>query len=228
VESLFYHAGLLKRLIERTSNARTARRVPGTSDPQPIAWPGSSTATSTTVLLQRHDRTGNIFVISGIGYYPTSESRTHSCWCGRRHPDRGACFRRDRSGPAQPARQRIPDRGRRAAAQTAVISTKPKALQPISPGKACSPSSRNSRTCCGPETGHVGRATFRATRQLERTHRHRRRGNQGRPATWLGSRDRSWGIRPIVRQSRRAGRRPAFEGCGGSTCRWRLRTSRSC
>ena len=61
VELLFDHAGLMKRLSERTSNARTARRVPGTSDPQPIAWPGSSDCNFYDRSYDNaHDRTGNI------------------------------------------------------------------------------------------------------------------------------------------------------------------------
>ena len=49
------------------------------------------------------------------------------------------------------------------------------------------------------------------------------------PSVWLGSRDRSWGIRPIG-EPEPAGRprtRPS-RACGGCTCRWRSTTSRSC
>src|SRR5258705_7797213 len=39
--------------------------------PQPIAWPGSSDRNFyDRSYFNAHDRTGNIFVISGIGYYP--------------------------------------------------------------------------------------------------------------------------------------------------------------
>src|SRR5271156_7225104 len=39
--------------------------------PQPIAWPGSSDRNFyDRAYYNAHDRTGNIFVISGIGYYP--------------------------------------------------------------------------------------------------------------------------------------------------------------
>ena len=39
--------------------------------PQPIAWPGSSDRNFyDRSYFNAHDRTGDIFVISGIGYYP--------------------------------------------------------------------------------------------------------------------------------------------------------------
>ena len=40
---------------------------------------------------------------------------------------------------------------------------------------------------------------------------------------WIGSRDRSWGIRPIG-EAEPAGRPadPPFEACGGCTCRWQF------
>jgi hypothetical protein len=39
--------------------------------PQPIAWPGSSDRNFyDRSYFNAHDRTGNIFLISGIGYYP--------------------------------------------------------------------------------------------------------------------------------------------------------------
>src|SRR5271154_1405798 len=39
--------------------------------PQPIAWPGSSDRNFyDRAYFNAHDRTGNIFLISGIGYYP--------------------------------------------------------------------------------------------------------------------------------------------------------------
>src|SRR6202000_2314742 len=39
--------------------------------PQPIAWPGSSDRNFyDRSCFNAHDRTGDIFVISGIGYYP--------------------------------------------------------------------------------------------------------------------------------------------------------------
>src|SRR5699024_7049008 len=39
--------------------------------PQPIAWPGSSDRNFyDRSYLNAHDRTGNIFLITGLGYYP--------------------------------------------------------------------------------------------------------------------------------------------------------------
>src|ERR1700720_120644 len=44
---------------------------PGPQVPQPIAWPGSSDRNFyDRSYFNAHDRTGDIFVISGIGYYP--------------------------------------------------------------------------------------------------------------------------------------------------------------
>lgn len=43
------------------------------------------------------------------------------------------------------------------------------------------------------------------------------------PETWIGTRDRSWGIRPVVGEPEPAGRPadpPSGRACGGSTCRW--------
>ena len=93
-------------------------------------------------------------------------------------------------------------------------STKPRASQPISPGRACSTSSRSSRTSCG--AGN--RVTLDAQRfaQLGTWSGQivdRRRGDRRRPVTWIGTRDRSWGIRPIG-EPEPAGRPadPPFEG----------------
>ena len=47
--------------------------------PQPIAWPGSSDRNFyDRSYFNAHDRTGEIFLITGIGYYPTSRSRMPS------------------------------------------------------------------------------------------------------------------------------------------------------
>ena len=51
------------------------------------------------------------------------------------------------------------------------------------------------------------------------------------PSTWLGSRDRSWGIRPVGEAERPAAPpttpRLVAVGSGGSTCRCASTTSRS-
>ncbi|EUA13637.1 hypothetical protein I553_6756 [Mycobacterium xenopi 4042] len=49
------------------------------------------------------------------------------------------------------------------------------------------------------------------------------------PATWIGSRDRSWGIRPIGEPEPAAGRPTRrSRACGGCICRWPSTTSASC
>ena len=48
-----------------------ARRIPDPPVPQPIAWPGSSDRNFyDRSYFNAHDRTGDIFLITGIGYYP--------------------------------------------------------------------------------------------------------------------------------------------------------------
>ena len=49
------------------------------------------------------------------------------------------------------------------------------------------------------------------------------------PDTWVGTRDRSWGIRPVRRGASRPGARPTrrSRACGGSTSRCGSTTSRS-
>ncbi len=49
--------------------------------PQPIAWPGSSDRNFyDRSYFNAHDRTGDIFVITGIGYYPNLGVKDASCW----------------------------------------------------------------------------------------------------------------------------------------------------
>ena len=60
--------------------------------PQPIAWPGSSDRNFyDRSYLNAHDRTGDIFLITGIGYYPNLGVKDAFVLDpSRRHPDRGA------------------------------------------------------------------------------------------------------------------------------------------
>ena len=46
--------------------------------PQPIAWPGLGPQLLRPSYFNAHDRTGDIFVITGIGYYPNLGPRTPS------------------------------------------------------------------------------------------------------------------------------------------------------
>ena len=49
--------------------------------PQPISWPGSSDRNFyDRSYFNAHDRTGDIFLITGIGYYPNLGSRMRSSW----------------------------------------------------------------------------------------------------------------------------------------------------
>ncbi len=48
------------------------------------------------------------------------------------------------------------------------------------------------------------------------------------PSRWIGTRDRSWGIRPIGESEPAGARRiRRSRACGGCTCRWRSTTSAS-
>ena len=72
--------------------------------PQPIAWPGSSDRNFyDRSYFNAHDRTGDIFLITGIGYYPNLGVKDAFVLVRRGDDaDRGAPVRRDRPGPAQP------------------------------------------------------------------------------------------------------------------------------
>lgn len=61
--------------------------------------------------------------------------------------------------------------------------------------------------------GHAGRATLRPTGVVAGRDRHRRRAHRRRPERWIGTRDRSWGVRRSASPSP-AGRPadPPFEG----------------
>ena len=123
--------------------------------PQPIAWPGSRDRNFyDRSYFNAHDRTGDIFVISGIGYYPNLGVKDAFVLVRRgRRADRGAPVRRDRSGPAEPARRRLPGRGHRAAAQAAHRARRNRGHRRRPDlGRVCSTSCRSSRTSCGAAT----------------------------------------------------------------------------
>ena len=201
--------------------------------PQPIAWPGSSDRNFyDRSYFNAHDRTGDIFLITGIGYYPNLGVKDAFVLVRRGDTQTAVHLsRRDRPGPAQPARAGLPRRGQRAAAAScASSSTRPRASPSTSPGTGCSTSSRSSATCCARATasrwtrsGSPRWAVWSGVIAID--------GEEITvdPDVWIGSRDRSWGIRPIG-EAEPAGR-PAIRrsrACGGSTCRWRSTNSRSC
>ncbi|OOK82279.1 hypothetical protein BZL30_1285 [Mycobacterium kansasii] len=123
--------------------------------PQPIAWPGSSDRNFyDRSYFNAHDRTGNIFVISGIGYYPNLGVKDAFLLIRRGIPRRRYIFPTlsTRTGCASTSTA-IASRSSSRCASCVWFSTKPKASQPISPGRGCSTSSGNSRTYCDPATG---------------------------------------------------------------------------
>ena len=184
--------------------------------PQPIAWPGSSDRNFyDRSYYNAHDRTGNIFVISGIGYYPNLGVKDAFVLV-RRGDTQTAVHVSDAIDQDRLNQHVNGYRSRSSSRCTSCgsSSTKPRASQPISPGRACSTSSRNSRTSCGPATGsRWTRSVSRSSAAGADTSPIDGEEIKVDPATWLGSRDRSWGIRPIG-EAEPAGRPadPPFEG----------------
>ncbi len=72
VESLFYHASPVEKTYRRGQlMLGPMDEFPVHQTPQPIAWPGSSDRNFyDRCYYNAHDRTGDIFVITGLGYYP--------------------------------------------------------------------------------------------------------------------------------------------------------------
>ena len=107
VESLFYHGALLKRLIGGDSlMLGPMDEFPVHQIPQPIAWPGSSDRNFyDRSYFNAHDRTGDIFLITGIGYYPNLGVKDAFVLV-RRGDAQTAVHLSDAidSGPAQPER----------------------------------------------------------------------------------------------------------------------------
>ena len=102
--------------------------------PQPIAWPGSSDRNFyDRSYFNAHDRTGDIFLISGIGYYPNLGVKDAFVLVRRGDAQTAVHLsRRHRPGPAQPERaaataSRSPNR----CTSCASSSTRPRASPPI-------------------------------------------------------------------------------------------------
>ena len=155
-------------------------------------------------------------MITGIGYYPNLGVKdAFLLVTARRYPDRGAPVRRasTRTGSTSTSATTA-SRSSSRCTSCGSSSTRPRASPPISPGKACSTSSRSS--------AHILRAGNRVTLDAQRFAQFGSWSGHFAidgekitvdPATWIGSRDRSWGIRPIG-EAEPAGRpgRPAVRG----------------
>ncbi|MGZ4516013.1 MAG: hypothetical protein ACXVX5_15200, partial [Mycobacterium sp.] len=184
--------------------------------PQPIAWPGSSDRNFyDRSYFNAHDRTGSIFVISGIGYYPNLGVKD--------------AFFLVRRGDTQTA-VHLCDAIDQDRLNQNVNGYRVKVIEPLHKLRVVLDETEGiaaDLTWEGlfdvvQEQPHVLRSGNRVTLDAQRF---AQLGSwSGRiaidgeeiavdPATWLGSRDRSWGIRPIG-EPEPAGRPadPPFEG----------------
>ena len=233
VESLFYHASLLKRLIgEDQLMLGPMDEFPVHQIPQPIAWPGSSDRNFyDRSYFNAHDRTGDIFLITGIGYYPNLGVKD--------------AFVLVRRGDTQTA-VHLSDAIDHDRLNQHVLGYRVEVSEPL----------HRLRIVLDETEGIAADLTWNGLFDVVQEQRHLlRAGNRVTldaqrfaqlgswsghlaidgeeitvdPSTWIGSRDRSWGIRPIG-EAEPAGRPPTrrSRACGGCTCRWRSTTSRSC
>ena len=184
--------------------------------PQPIAWPGSSDRNFyDRSYFNAHDRTGDIFVISGIGYYPNLGVKD--------------AFLLIRRGDTQTA-VHLSDAIDQDRLNQHVNGYRVEVIEPLHKLRIVLDETEGiaaDLTWEGlfdvvQEQPHIMRAGNRVTLNAQRF---AQLGSwSGRivvdgkeipvdPATWIGSRDRSWGIRPIG-EPEPAGRPadPPFEG----------------
>ncbi|MGU3650223.1 hypothetical protein [Mycolicibacterium sp. A43C] len=184
--------------------------------PQPIAWPGSSDRNFyDRSYFNAHDRTGNIFLITGIGYYPnlgvkdafvlirrgdtqTAVHLSDTIDQDRLHQHVNS-YRVDVAEPLQQLRITMDETEGIAADLTwnglcDVVQEQPHLMRQ---GNRVTLNAQRFAQL-GSWSGHLDIDGERITVD---------------PATWIGSRDRSWGIRPIG-EAEPAGRPadPPFEG----------------
>ncbi|TQK31226.1 hypothetical protein [Arthrobacter sp. SLBN-53] len=184
--------------------------------PQPIAWPGSSDRNFyDRSYFNAHDRTGDIFLISGIGYYPNLGVKD--------------AFVLIRRGDTQTA-VHLSDAIDQDRLRQHVNSYRVDVLEPLQQLRITMDETEgiaadltwNGLCDVVQEQPHLMRQGNRVTLNAQRF---AQLGSWSGhldidgeritvdPATWIGSRDRSWGIRPIG-EAEPAGRPadPPFEG----------------
>ena len=184
--------------------------------PQPIAWPGSSDRNFyDRSYFNAHDRTGDIFLITGIGYYPNLGVKD--------------AFVLVRRGDAQTA-VHLSDAIDQDRLNQNVLGYRVEVTDPLhqlrivmdeTEGMAVDLTwnglvRRRAGTAAHPAGGHpnhVGRAAVRTAGFVERHLVIDGEEITVDPSVWIGTRDRSWGIRPIG-EAEPAGRPadPPFEG----------------
>jgi len=192
--------------------------------PQPIAWPGSSDRNFyDRSYFNAHDRTGDIFVITGIGYYPNLGVKDAFLLVSRRDGKFGG------SGDTQTA-VHLSDAIDGDRLNQCVNGYRVEVIEPLqklritlaeTEGIACDLTWEGLFPVVQ-EQRHLMRTGNRTTLDAQRfAQLGSWSGNlviDGEtiavdPATWIGTRDRSWGIRPVG-ESEPAGRPadPPFEG----------------
>jgi len=192
--------------------------------PQPIAWPGSSDRNFyDRSYFNAHDRTGDIFVITGIGYYPNLGVKDAFLLVSRRDGKFGG------SGDTQTA-VHLSDAIDGDRLNQCVNGYRVEVIEPLqklritlaeTEGIACDLTWEGLFPVVQ-EQRHLMRTGNRTTLDAQRfAQLGSWSGNlviDGQtiavdPATWIGTRDRSWGIRPVG-EPEPAGRPadPPFEG----------------
>ena len=178
-----------------TSTRSTRRRCP-------VAWAGSSDRNFyDRCYFNAHDRTGDIFLITGLGYYPNlgtkdafvlvrrgdKQTAVHLCDADRRRPARTSTSAATGS------------RSSSRCASCGSCSRRPRASPlDLTWEGSFDVVQEQPHVMRAGRAGHPRRPAVRPGRHLGGHDRRRRRGDRGRPAT-AGSarRDRSWGIRPV-------------------------------
>jgi hypothetical protein len=209
--------------------------------PQPIAWPGSSDRNFyDRSYFNAHDRTGNIFLISGIGYYPNLSVKDAFVLVRRRSREGGDNGPRDEQTAVHLSDGIDQDR-----LNQNVLNYRVEVCDPLHRLRIVMDETEgvavdltwNGLFDVVQEQRHVLRAGTRVTLDAQRF---AQLGSWSGtiaidgediavdPSVWIGSRDRSWGIRPIG-EAEPAGRPadPPFEGMWW-LYRWRSTTSPSC
>ena len=201
--------------------------------PLSVAWVGTSDRNFyDRCYLNAHDRTGDLFLVTGLGVYPNlgvndafvllrrggdpdrrCASATRSATTGS--TSRGSAYRIEVVEPLRRLRLVLRgDRGHRLRPHLGGLVRR-------APGAA----PRHARR----QPGHPRRPALRPGRHLERHDRGRRRGDRGHPGP-LGRHPRPLLGHPAGRRGRaRRAARPTRRStaCGGSTCRCGSTTSRS-
>jgi hypothetical protein len=194
--------------------------------PQPIAWPGSSDRNFyDRSYFNAHDRTGNIFLISGIGYYPNLGVKDAFVLVRRRSREGGDNGPRDEQTAVHLSDGIDQDR-----LNQNVLNYRVEVCDPLHRLRIVMDETEgvavdltwNGLFDVVQEQRHVLRAGTRVTLDAQRF---AQLGSWSGtiaidgediavdPSVWIGSRDRSWGIRPIG-EAEPAGRPadPPFEG----------------